>query len=68
VVISVPNFDALLHSGGTLDDYFRFLEAQNYKDAQADILPYTEIETLDEADEAAAERAKQAELNENTNP
>lgn len=58
VVISVPNFDALLHSGGTLDDYFRFLEAQNYQDAQADILPYTEIETLDEADEAAAERAK----------
>jgi tetratricopeptide (TPR) repeat protein len=60
VVISVPNFDALLHSGGTLDDYFRFLEAQNYQDAQADILPYTEIETLDEADEAAAERAKEA--------
>jgi tetratricopeptide (TPR) repeat protein len=59
VVISVPNFDALLHSGGTLDDYFRFLEAQNYKDAQAGILPYTEIETLDEADEAAAERAAQ---------
>jgi tetratricopeptide (TPR) repeat protein len=56
VVISVPNFDELLHSGGTLDDYFRFLEEQNYKDAQADILPYTEIETLDEADEAAAER------------
>jgi hypothetical protein len=36
------------------------LEAQNYQDAQADILPYTEIETLDEADEAAAERAKEA--------
>lgn len=59
VVISVPNFDALLHSGGTLDDYFRYLEAQNYKDAQAGILPYTEIETLEEADEAAAERANE---------
>lgn len=52
VVISVPNFDALLHSGGTLEDYFRFLEEQNYKDAQADILPYTELETLDDATEA----------------
>lgn len=52
VVISVANFDALLHSGGTLEDYFKFLEEQNYKDAQADILPYQEIETLDEAEEA----------------
>jgi tetratricopeptide (TPR) repeat protein len=59
VVISVPNFNELLHSGGTLDDYFRFLEEQNYKDAQADILPYTEIETLDEADKAAAELEQQ---------
>ncbi len=52
VVISAPNFDALLHSGGSLEDYFKFLEEQNYKDAQADILPYQEIETLDEAEEA----------------
>ncbi|MDO5394571.1 MAG: tetratricopeptide repeat protein [Bacteroidales bacterium] len=57
VVISVPNFDALLRSGGSLDDYFRFLDEQNYKDAQADILPYTEIETLDEAEEAHENRA-----------
>lgn len=56
VVISVPNFDALLRSGGSLDDYFRFLDEQNYKDAQADILPYTEIETLDEAEEAHENR------------
>jgi tetratricopeptide (TPR) repeat protein len=68
VVISVPNFDTLLHSGGTLDDYFRFLEAQNYKDAQADILPYSEIETLDEADEAAADRSSAPADNENSNP
>lgn len=53
IVISVSNFDALLHSGGTLDHYFKYLEEQNYKDAQADILPYQEIETLDEADEAS---------------
>jgi hypothetical protein len=67
VVISVPNFDTLLHSGGTLDDYFRFLEAQNYKDAQADLLPYTEIETLEEADEAAAQR-QQEDTTTTTNP
>ena len=59
VVISVDNFDALLRSGGTLDDYFRFLEEQNYRDAQSDILPYTEIETLEEAEEA--EQAAEAE-------
>ena len=46
VVISQPNFDALLHSGGTLDDYFRFLEEQNYRDAQSSLLPYEEIEEL----------------------
>lgn len=54
VVISAPNFDALLHSGGSLDDYFRYLDEQNYIDAQADILPFTEIETLDEAESAEA--------------
>ncbi len=46
VVISAPNFDALLHSGGSLDSYFRFLEEQNYRDAQAGILPYHDIEEL----------------------
>lgn len=55
VVISVPNFDALLHSGASLDDYFRFLDEQNYIDAQKDLLPYTEIETLPEADKRADE-------------
>ncbi len=50
VVISVANFDALLKSGATLDDYFRFLDEQNYIDAQQDLLPYTEIETLPEAE------------------
>lgn len=54
VVISVPNFDALLHGGGSLDDYFRFLDEQHYIDAQQNLLPYTEIETLPEADSRAA--------------
>ena len=53
VVISVPNFDELLRSGASLDDYFRFLDEQNYMDAQKDLLPYTEIETLHDADARA---------------
>lgn len=55
VPISRANFDALLQSGGTLDDYFRFLQEQNYQDAQAGLLPYHEIQTLDEAETEAAE-------------
>ncbi|MGM9853862.1 MAG: tetratricopeptide repeat protein [Muribaculaceae bacterium] len=57
IVISEANFDALLKSGASLDDYFRFLDEQNYIDAQKDLLPYTEIETLPEADARAAEEA-----------
>lgn len=46
VVISTANFDALLKSGASLDAYFRFLDEQNYRDAQSGILPYEEIEEL----------------------
>lgn len=46
VVISVKNFETLLNSGATLDDYFRFLDEQNYRDAQSDLLPYEAIEEL----------------------
>lgn len=46
IVISDANFKALLQSGATLEDYFRFLDEQNYIDAQQDLLPYTEIEPL----------------------
>ncbi|HRN04036.1 MAG TPA: hypothetical protein PLL05_03110, partial [Muribaculaceae bacterium] len=55
VPISRSNFDALLQSGGTLDDYFRFLQEQNYQDAQSELLPYHEIQTLPEAEAEAAE-------------
>lgn len=59
VPISRSNFDALLQSGGTLDDYFRFLQEQNYQDAQSGLLPYHEIQTLPEAEaEAAAAASK----------
>ena len=59
VVISRPNFDALLHSGGTLEDYFRFLDEQNYQDAQSDLLPY--VEPLSDAEAAAEQQAEQSE-------
>ena len=55
VVISAPNFDALLHSGGSLDSYFRFLEEQNYRDAQSGILPYHDIEDLPGENAAGSE-------------
>lgn len=46
VVISTANFEELLRTGASLETYFRFLEEQNFRDAQADVLPYEEIEEL----------------------
>lgn len=46
VVISASNFETLLRTGASLDTYFRFLDEQNFRDAQADVLPYEEIEEL----------------------
>lgn len=54
VPISVSNFDLLLQ-GRTFDDYFRFLEEQDYEDAQIKFLPPEKIETLEEAEENARE-------------
>lgn len=56
IAISAKNFETLISQGRTFDDYFRFLQEQNYQDAQADILVPEERETLEEANEAAAER------------
>ncbi len=53
VAISVANFEKMMNEGRTFDDYFRYLEEQNYVDAQEGILQPEEIETLDEADRAA---------------
>lgn len=53
VAISSENFEKMINEGRTFDDYFRYLEEQNYIDAQADILQPEEVETLDEADKAA---------------
>ena len=52
VVISAANFDKLINEGRSFDDYFRYLDEQNYIDAQADILQPEQIETLPEATEA----------------
>jgi hypothetical protein len=58
IVISDENFKKLMNEGRSFEEYFRYLEEQNYVDAQADLLPMTEIETLDEAEEAASERTE----------
>ncbi|MDE6368416.1 MAG: hypothetical protein K2K94_04180, partial [Muribaculaceae bacterium] len=55
VAISAANFEKMMNEGRTFDDYFRYLEEQNYIDAQADILAPEEIETLQEADAANVE-------------
>lgn len=53
VAISAANFEKMINEGRTFDDYFRYLDQQNYVDAQAGILQPEEVETLDNADEAA---------------
>ncbi len=53
VAISAANFEKMINEGRTFDDYFRYLEEQNYVDAQAGLLQPEEIETLEEADQAA---------------
>lgn len=54
IAISSSNFEKLINEGRTFDDYFRFLQERMYEDAQAGILLPDEIETLDQADAAAA--------------
>ncbi len=55
VVISDKNFSILVTQGRSFDEYFRFLQEQNYIDTQADLLVPEEIETLEEADQPPAE-------------
>ncbi|MGN0219995.1 MAG: tetratricopeptide repeat protein [Muribaculaceae bacterium] len=58
IPMGVGNFEKLINEGRSFDDYFKYLESQNYIDAQAGLLQPEEIETLNEADEAADERLK----------
>ena len=64
VVISDHNFRILLDEGRSFDDYFHYLQEQNYQDTQADLLRPEEIETLQEADEAEAAAQQAPEVTE----
>ena len=66
VAISAANFDLLLRAGRSFDDYFRYLDEQNYIDAQAGLLQPEQVETLPEAD-AAAEAADTTDTTDTTN-
>ena len=51
IAISEANLQLLFDQGRSFEEYFRYLEEQNYIDAQADLLAPEEIETLEEAEE-----------------
>ncbi len=55
VVISAANFDLLLKEGRSFEEYFRYLDEQNYVDAQAGLLQPEQVETLGEAEAAEAQ-------------
>lgn len=61
IVISAKNFETLINEGRSFEEYFQYLEQQNYVDAQADILQPEEIETLQEADADTAVYEAEAE-------
>ncbi|MDE6277525.1 MAG: tetratricopeptide repeat protein, partial [Muribaculaceae bacterium] len=55
IAISEANFQTLLDNGSSFDEYFKYLQEQNYIDTQADLLQPQAIETLEEADKATKE-------------
>lgn len=57
VIISAKNFETLIKEGRSFEEYFRYLDEQNYREAQENVLPpevFGEPETLKEAEEAPA--------------
>ncbi len=59
VIISQSDFDLMLETGASFDDYFRYLEEQNYQQAQENVLPesmFGPAETLQDASKAQADR------------
>lgn len=57
VIISAKNFETLVKEGRSFEEYFRYLEEQNYREAQENVLPpevFGEPETLEEAENAPA--------------
>ena len=63
IAISESNFRILLDQGRSFEEYFRYLEGQNYIDAQAGIIPVEEIEELPEETETQSTRNPQAPQN-----
>ena len=59
IAISETNLQLLFDQGRSFEEYFRYLEEQNYIDAQAGLLEPEEIETLEEAEEEAVEEAEE---------
>lgn len=52
VVISEADFQTLITQGRSFEEYFRYREERNYIDAQTDLVPIADVETLEEADAA----------------
>ena len=59
IAISETTLQLLFDQGRSFEEYFRYLEEQNYIDAQAGLLEPEEIETLEEAEEEAVEEAEE---------
>ena len=57
IAISAANLQLLFDEGRSFEEYFQYLEEQNYVDAQAGLLVPEAIETLPEAAAAAEEAA-----------
>ncbi|MDE6321367.1 MAG: hypothetical protein K2L93_03625, partial [Muribaculaceae bacterium] len=56
IIISAQNFETLIREGRSLDEYFRFLDENNYRQAQENVLPpevFGPAETLKEREEEA---------------
>ena len=60
VVISKANFDKMLQSGRSFDDYFNYMRDKTYEETQQSVLPEELIESLREAEEAEARQAEAA--------
>ncbi len=58
IAISEANLQLLFDQGRSFEEYFRYLEEQNYIDAQADLLAPEEIETLPETEAEAETEAE----------
>lgn len=68
VVISKANFDKMLQSGRSFDDYFNYMRDKTYEETQQSVLPEELIESLREAEEAArvSESSENSENSENS--